>query len=182
MSSNKWGTLGKVGGACSVLTMIAIMITSYSDEFRTSAEGLEIIGNAEGCRRDPYICPADVLTVGIGSTEFGGEPIDPKKIYSDLEIAERWKNDIKIAEHCVNKYANGYWVPQGVFDAATSLTFNVGCGATRKSTMFRKIRSGDYVGACNELPKWVRAGNKVLKGLVIRREKERALCLADLTN
>ena len=176
-------TAGKYGAVgCSVVTIIGVMTYHFGDEFRTSQAGLEIIGGAEGCRRDPYICPADVLTVGIGSTEAGGEPIDPKRIYSDLEIAERWKNDIKIAERCVNKYANGYWIPQGVFDAATSLTFNVGCGATRKSTMFRKIRNGDYVSACNELPKWVRAGNKVLKGLVIRREKERALCLADLTN
>ncbi|QIM65253.1 lysozyme [Frederiksenia canicola] len=166
---------------CSVTAVIAVMQQHFSSEFRTSEAALEIIGDAEGCRRDPYVCPADVLTVGIGSTEAGGEPIDPKKRYSDLEIAERWKNDIKIAEQCVNRYANGHWIPQGVFDAAVSLTFNVGCGKTRDSTMFRKIRSGDYVGACNELPKWVRAGNKVLKGLVIRREKERALCLADLT-
>lgn len=176
-------TAGKFGAVgCSVVTIIGVMTQHFGSEFRTSEAALEIIGDAEGCRRDPYVCPADVLTVGIGSTEAGGEPIDPKKRYSDLEIAERWKNDIKIAEHCVNQYANGYYIPQGVFDAAVSLTFNVGCGATRKSTMFRKIRNGDYVGACNELPKWVRAGNKVLKGLVIRREKERELCLADLTN
>lgn len=175
-TAGKWGA-----GVCSVTAIIGLMIQHFGDEFRTSSTALEIIGNAEGCRRDPYVCPADVLTVGIGSTEAGGEPIDPKKRYSDLEIAERWKNDIKIAEQCVNRYANGYWIPQGVFDAATSLTFNVGCGATRKSTMFRKIRNGDYIGACNELSKWVYAGGRKLRGLEIRREKERALCLADLT-
>ncbi|MDE3966778.1 glycoside hydrolase family protein, partial [Glaesserella parasuis] len=51
-----------------------------------------------------------------------------------------------------------------------------------KSTFFRKIKSGDYVGACNELPKWVYSGGKKLRGLEIRREKEKALCLAGLTN
>lgn len=101
MNSNKWGTLGKVGGACSVLTMVAVMITNYGDEFRTSIAGLEIIGNAEGYRREPYKCPADVLTVGVGSTAASGEPIEIGKIYSDDEIARRWKNDIVVAERCV---------------------------------------------------------------------------------
>ena len=40
----------------------------YSDEIRTSKTGLEIIGNAESCIREPYYCPANILTVGIGST------------------------------------------------------------------------------------------------------------------
>ncbi|STO54414.1 DLP12 prophage lysozyme [Canicola haemoglobinophilus] len=171
-------TAGKYGiGVCSVVAIIGLMQHQFGNEFRTSEKGLEIIGNAEGCRRDPYICPADVLTVGLGSTEYSGELINPNKRYSDLEIAERWKNDIKIAERCVNQYAKGYYIPQGVFDAATSLTFNVGCGATSKSTMFRKIRKGDYVGACNELSKWVYSSGRKLRGLEIRREKERSLCL-----
>lgn len=180
MSSNKWGTLGKVGGACSVLTMIAIMITSYSDEFRTSAEGLEIIGNAEGCRREPYKCPADVLTVGVGSTAAGGEPIEAKKIYSDFEIARRWKNDVVIAERCVNRLANGKRMPQSVFDATVSITFNVGCSTLSKSTLFRKANARDWKGVCNELPRWVYSGGRKLKGLIIRREKEKALCLSGL--
>ena len=53
-------------GVCSVLAVIGIMYTNFSDEIRLSPAGAEIIGNAEGCRREPYKCPADVLTVGIG--------------------------------------------------------------------------------------------------------------------
>lgn len=174
---------GKFGaGICAVSAIIAIVVDKFGNQIRTSPQALEIIGNAESCRRDPYKCPADVLTVGIGSTEFSGEPIEPNKRYSDVEIAGRWVNDIKIAERCVNSYANGYRIPQSVFDASVSLTFNVGCRATLKSTMFQKIRKGDYVGACNELPKWVYAGSRKLPGLVIRREKERQLCLTGLAN
>lgn len=167
-------------GVCSVLSVIGIMYAQFGMEIRLSPKGAEIIGNAEGCRRDPYKCPADVLTVGIGSTEAGGEAIDPKRRYNDFEIAERWKNDIKIAESCVNRFANGMALPQSVFDAAVSITFNVGCGRVQKSTLFRKLNTGDYIGACNEYPKWVYAGKTKLPGLVIRREKEKALCLLDL--
>ena len=53
-------------GVCSVLAVIGIMYTNFGDEIRLSPAGAEIIGNAEGCRREPYKCPADVLTVGIG--------------------------------------------------------------------------------------------------------------------
>lgn len=180
MMSSRWETFGKVGGACSVLTMIAVMVTNYGDEFRTSIAGLEIIGNAEGCRRDPYKCPADVLTVGVGSTEASGESIDPHKIYTDIEIAKRWKNDIVIAERCVNRFANGKQMPQSVFDSVVSIVFNVGCGALSHSTLFRKANIQDWQGVCNEFPRWVYAGGKKLRGLEIRREKERKLCLTDL--
>lgn len=167
-------------GVCSVLAVIGIMYTNFGDEIRLSPAGAEIIGNAEGCRREPYKCPSDVLTVGIGSTEYSGLPIEPKRIYTDLEIAERWKNDIQVAEKCVNQYGNGRNLPQPVFDAATSITFNVGCGAMRKSTMFKYLNAGKYVQACNELSRWTRAGGRMLPGLVNRREKEKALCLQDL--
>lgn len=169
-------------GVCSVISIIAVMYTSYGDEIALSPAGAEIIGNAEGCRREPYKCPSDVLTVGIGSTEYSGLPIEPKRIYTDLEIAERWKNDIQVAEKCVNQYGNGRNLPQSVFDAATSITFNVGCGAMRKSTMFKYLNAGKYVQACNELSRWTRAGERVLPGLVSRREKEKQLCLTQVNN
>lgn len=167
-------------GVCSVLAVIGIVYTNFGDEIRLSPAGAEIIGNAEGCRREPYKCPSDVLTVGIGSTEYSGLPIEPKRIYTDLEIAERWKNDIQVAEKCVNQYGNGRNLPQSVFDAATSITFNVGCGAMRKSTMFKYLNASKYAQACNELSRWTRAGGRVLSGLISRREKEKALCLQDL--
>lgn len=161
---------------CSVSIIIGIVISDYSDEIRTSRAGLEIIGNAEACISEPYYCPANILTVGIGSTTG---TIEQRK-YSDNEIAERWVSDIKSAEQCVNRYANGFHLSQSVFDATTSIVFNVGCTKMKESTMFRYLNNGNYKAACNELPRWNKAGGQVLKGLVIRREKERELCLADL--
>lgn len=161
---------------CSVSAVIGIVVANYSGEIRTSRAGLEIIGNAESCVREPYYCPANVLTVGIGST---GNNIE-QKIYTDEEIAERWVSDIKAAEMCVNRFANGFHLPQSVFDSVTSITFNVGCSKMKTSTMYKYLNSGDYLGACNQFPRWNKAAGKILKGLVIRREKERELCLTDL--
>lgn len=160
---------------CSVVVIISMVLANYSSEIRTSKAGLEIIGNAESCVREPYYCPANVLTVGIGSTVNVEQ-----KAYSDEEIAKRWVDDIKTAEMCVNRHANGFHLPPSVFDAVTSITFNIGCTKMRASTMYRYLNTGDYKAACNEFPKWNRANGKVLNGLVIRREKERALCLGGL--
>ena len=160
---------------CSVTAIIGIVLTNYSEDIRTSKTGLEIIGNAESCVREPYYCPANVLTVGIGSTVNV-----ENKIYSDDEIARRWVSDIKTAELCVNRHANGFHLPQSVFDASVSITFNVGCSKMRTSTMFKHLNNGNYRSACNEFPRWNKAGGVVLNGLVIRREKERSLCLNGL--
>ncbi len=160
---------------CSVTAIIGIVLTNYSDEIRTSKTGLEIIGKAESCIREPYYCPANVLTIGIGST--GNVE---NKIYSDDEIARRWVADIKTAEQCVNRYANGFHLPQSVFDATTSITFNVGCSKMKSSTMFKHLNTGNYRAACNELPRWNKSGGVVLNGLVNRREKEKSICLNGL--
>lgn len=166
------------GSICSVSVIIGIVVSNYSDEIRTSKAGLEIIGNAESCRNEPYYCPANVLTVGIGSTTG---TIEQRK-YSDEEIAQRWAQDLKEAEQCVNQYANGDKLPQSVFDATVSITFNVGCSKMKTSTLYYYLNQQDYNSACNEFPRWNKSARKVLSGLVIRREKERELCLLDLSS
>lgn len=176
MSKNvKIGAFGAF--VCSVAAVIGVVMTNYSHEIRTTEKGMAIIGNTEGCRRDPYICPADVLTVGIGSTEASGQKIEKNRKYSDKEIAERWVKDIQIAEKCVNLYGNGRSMPQGAFEAMTSITFNVGCGTMKKSTLFKMANKGYKPEMCEQFGRWVYAGGKKLNGLVKRREQERRLCL-----
>lgn len=85
------GKTRKALGACSVIAVIGIMYSQFGGELRLSPAGAEIIGNAEGCMATPYKCPADVLTVGIGSTEYSGQKIEPNKKYTNEEIAYRWK-------------------------------------------------------------------------------------------
>lgn len=163
---------GAAGAVCSVMVIIGLVLSS--GEVKTSRAGLELIGNAEGCRRDPYKCPADVWTDGVGNTHG----VKPGVRKTDQQIAKEWAGNILDAEQCVTHYAAGDKLPQGAFDAATSITFNVGCTAMQKSTMFQLFRQGNTPGACEQFPRWVYAGGVKLNGLVIRRDKERALCLA----
>ena len=158
------------GGVCAVSAIIAIVL-SMDTGLRINEAGLELIGNAESCRRDPYMCPARVLTVGIGST---GKVQNRR--YSDEEIAEMWVTDIRAAEKCVNQYANGQRMNDNQLSAITSFTFNVGCGALQKSTLARYARSEQWPHMCGELTKWVYIGKEKSNGLANRRFKEDILC------
>ena len=64
--------------------------------------------------------------------------------------------------------------------ALVSWTYNVGVGAACSSTLVRKLNAGDYAGACDQLSRWNRAGGRAVRGLTIRREAERADCIAGL--
>lgn len=71
-------------------------------------------------------------------------------------------------------------LPDGVRVALTSFVYNVGPGAYGGSTLLKKLRAGDIEGACRQLPRWVYAGGKKLRGLERRRAAEMQICLSDL--
>lgn len=166
-------TAKKAGITCSVMAIIGIVINQYPDQIRTNEAGLELIGNAEQCRRDPYVCPAGKLTDGLGNTVN----VKQGTVKTNEQIAADWVRNIKVAEQCVNKYSNGSSLNDNQFSAMTEVTFNAGCANMQRSTMFRLNREGKFTAACNELPKWVYAAGIKLPGLVTRREKSKQLCL-----
>lgn len=165
---------GAVGIVCSVATIIAIVLNA--GHVRTNERGLELIGNAESCRRDPYVCPAGVLTDGMGNTHG----VRQGTIKSDQQIAAEWERNILEAESCVNRYGNGRKLSDNTFSAAVSVTFRAGCGNMRTSTMFSLFRSGDLKAACYQFPRWVWGGGRILPGLVTRAGDEEVLCLDGL--
>lgn len=165
---------GAAGGLCSVAAAIAFVLAGGN--VRTNEEGLALIGNAEGCRLHPYTCPAGVLTDGIGNTHGvrDGKTLE--------EIAADWERNILDAERCVNRYATGADLPDNAFSAATSLTFRVGCGKVKNSTVFGLLREGPTAlrSACQQFTRWKYAGGVVLPGLETRSNKEMALCMKDV--
>lgn len=170
------------GAVCSVAIVISTML-SMNLGVRTNTEGLEIIGNAEACRREPYVCPAGVLTDGVGNTH-GVRP-GTSKTYE--QIAQDWAKNIKEAERCINENFRGQEMNQNQFSAMVSPAFNMGCRGlmtyvnTKKkrvpTTIWREAAAGNFDAMCRRLPDFVRSGGKVLPGLVTRRAKEMALCL-----
>ena len=165
-------TVKKAGGAICAVSVIIGIVLSMDSGLRINREGLELIGNAEACRSEPYMCPARVLTVGIGSTGN----VENRR-YSDAEIADMWITDLRAAEKCVNQYANGQNMNVNQFSAITSFTFNTGCGALQKSTLARYAMRERWPDMCAQLKRWTYGGGKELPGLVKRRGDEYQLCM-----
>ena len=61
--------------------------------------------------------------------------------------------------------------------ALTSFAYNVGITAMCRSSIVKKLNTGDIQGGCDAFRLYVKAGDVVLRGLVKRREEERRLCL-----
>lgn len=149
-------------------------------ELRISQKGLEINGNAEGCRRDPYTCPSGLATNGVGNTHHV-----PDKPVSLEQVATDWVHNLQIAERCVShveKHADKV-MTQGQFDALTSFVFNTGCERFKHNRdqtptqIYRLSKAGRYTQACQQLKRWVYGGSKKQPGLITRREREYERCM-----
>jgi len=68
-------------------------------------------------------------------------------------------------------------MPQPVYDAVVSFSFNVGTGAACRSTLVSYLKRHQWWQACNELSRWVYVNGVRNPGLENRRARERALCL-----
>jgi len=71
-------------------------------------------------------------------------------------------------------------LPETRLAALSSFAYNVGPENLRKSTLLKLLNAGHTREACNELTRWSFAKGKKLRGLVIRREDERKMCLEGL--
>jgi lysozyme len=64
--------------------------------------------------------------------------------------------------------------------ASISWAYNVGTGAFCRSLAAKRFNAGDFKGGCLALSKPVTARGRVLRGLVLRRQREVSLCLKGL--
>jgi lysozyme len=176
---------GVAGGACVVMTIIGIVVSH--GQVRTNEAGLELIGNAEACRRSPYVCPAGELTDGIGNTHN----VHYGTVKTDQQIADDWQKNIKIAETCVNDDFRGRDMNNNEFSAMASAAFNLGCNGLRyylgsdkkphETSIYLDAQKENWPAMCSHLPDFdhgtVNGKSVVLTGLKTRRDKERTLCL-----
>lgn len=71
-------------------------------------------------------------------------------------------------------------IPDKTYTAFLSLSYNIGTGAFCGSTLVRLANAGNLEAACNQLPRWNRAGGRVVRGLTNRRADELRICLEGL--
>lgn len=131
----------------------------------------------EGCALEPYLCPAGVPTIGYGATFYE----DGRRVkLTDYPISQDRANAILLYQVRTVFLPAVVRLCPGVDDedrlaALIDFTFNLGAGNLRASTLRRRVNAGEWDHVPDELRKWVRAGGRVLRGLVARRAAEVAL-------
>ena len=151
-------------------------VPNVQGKMRASDACLKLIRDFEGFRSVPYRCPADVPTIGFGSTRYeGGKAVTMKDPEMTVARAlELLRVTLWGYEGAVNRLVK---VPlkQCQFDALVSLTYNIGARNFGESTLLRKLNEGNYDAPVFEFGKWTRGGGVSLPGLVRRREAEAKL-------
>jgi lysozyme len=156
-----------------------------------SKAALKMIQHHEGTRLKPYRCPAALWTIGVGHVLYPEQgkmkvedriayPIKPEdnRRFSQEEVDGILAKDLERFVAGVLRYCPSAGSRQGWMDALVSFAFNVGLGTLQRSTLRQKHNRGDYAGAADEFLKYTKANGKVLKGLVTRRNDERALYMS----
>ncbi len=131
----------------------------------------------EGVYLRPYLCPAGVPTIGVGATFYeDGRKVSLKDPPISRERAIQLLH-FHIRRHFLPKTVRlcpGADTPARVA-ALCDFAFNLGHGALAGSTLRRKVNAGEWEEARVQILRWTRAGGRVLRGLVRRRQAEEAL-------
>ena len=145
-----------------------------SDAIRQiSMVGRELICSFESLQLQAYDDGVGVCTIGYGTTVYpDGRRVSAGDVCTRAQAESYMAHDLKRFEQTVSSAVT---VPlnQHQFDALVSLTYNIGQGAFRDSTLLRKLNAKDYLGAAAQFDVWNRGGGRVLQGLVNRRAVER---------
>lgn len=150
---------------------VASAVLAASVAFIGPWEGLELKAYPDALARNiPTVCYGETRGVKLGDSYTKAE--------CDAMLAVAVAEFHVALTSCLPALSS---MPEGVQVALTSWVYNVGPHAACKSTLVRKARAGDLLGACHQLPRWNRASGRVVRGLSNRRGAERALCLKSLS-
>jgi len=154
------------------------IITLYEGYFSSSSTSTKQakIGDKVYAYWDKY---AKLWTIGFGSTFLNGQPVvEGQSITYDVALAELKSHVEKDAGAAVKRNVR-VPITQSMFDALTSLTYNIGAGRFAKSSLLADLNSGKYLDAAASFMLYDKAGGQTLPGLTKRRKAEKDLFMAD---
>lgn len=146
-------------------------------------EGLRFIEGFEGWKKkmpDGRYCAyqavfngkKDVPTIGPGLTEG----VLMGMIWTRDECSAAFKKELVKHEAAINRMVT-VDMSQHQFNALVSLSYNVGIGAVKRSTVLKKFNAGDITGAAEAFKLFSKAGGAPVAGLIRRRAAEAAMFL-----
>ena len=134
--------------------------------------GLDIVKKYEGYNNIAYRCPAGVWTIGYGSTRNkDGNPIKKGDTITKEQAEALLIRDFNACKDELRKDKNLSKLSENAIDGLTSLCYNIGIGAFKRSKCYKAIVANDLETVCKEWD-WFKANGKFMKGLARRRIAE----------
>jgi len=143
-----------------------------------SDDAIALVKEFEGKELRAYLDPVGVVTIGYGYTNRAGYGPGVKigDVWTERQADEMLREGLTRFARQIHP---GFKIKPNPdqFGAFVSLAYNIGPGAFLSSTALKRWNAGDVEGAAEALQWFNKAGGKVLRGLVRRREAEAALVL-----
>ena len=176
-----------------VILTAPTLAANQTASFTTSSAGIELIKKFEGFSAKAVWDYAQ-YSIGYGCSLEKAASVYPEikttRTITKAQAEEVLKVELQNVEKYLNRYLtnNGITVNQNQFDALVSFTYNVGSGWTTgknadgtpyQISAMMKAKPSTWTKAKVEAAfgSWVKAGGKVLAGLVTRRAEEAKLFL-----
>lgn len=138
-----------------------------------SDNAYKTIKKFEGLRLNAYLDQVSVPTIGYGNTFYK----DGSKVKMGDKITIEQAG--KMLKDTVDSFASKIdalitaSLNQNQFDSLISLSYNIGIGAFKKSTLLKKVNADPNNPLIRkEFEKWCKGKGVVLPGLLARRKKE----------
>lgn len=152
---------------------------------KISATGQALIKAFESClkpigdgRFTTYRCPADVLTIGWGTTRADVPTLREGEVWSLSRCDDVFAASLGKYEAIVERHRGSTALTTYQNDALGSWAYNVGERAD--SQVWVAVRAKDHASVPKYLARWNKAAGKVLAGLERRRKAEGQLYIGDL--
>lgn len=140
---------------------------------RASQKLTALVEKFEGLKLKAYLCPANVWTIGLGSTRYAdGSPVKQGDTITKQGAYDLFLATLKQYEDGVRNNVTSI-INQNQFDALVDFCYNLGVGNFKASTLLKRVNANPKdpdIG--NQFMKWNKAGGKVLNGLTKRRKAE----------
>jgi len=138
--------------------------------------GRDLIKKFEGCKLKAYKCPAGLWTISWGLTFYpDGTKVKEGDVITQQQAEDYFNAIVDDFAKKVDALIKSN-VTDNNFSALVSFAYNVGMGNFQRSTLLRKVNANPKDKTIlAEFKKWTRANDKVLNGLVRRREAEAKL-------
>jgi len=138
--------------------------------------GRDLIKHFEGCKLKAYKCPAGVWTISWGLTFYpDGTKVKEGDVITQQQAEDYFNAIVDDFAKKVDALIKSN-VTDNNFSALVSFAYNVGMGNFQRSTLLKKVNAKPKDPSIRaEFMKWTRANDKVLNGLVRRREAEAKL-------